>query len=74
MTRLKEERNKLKLTQNQVATANHISESMYYQLESGRKKPSFETMEKLSRFFHKSVDYLFFESSITQSDKEEMSK
>lgn len=69
MNNLKKERLKNKLTQKQAAESIGISYSMLSKVETDNKVPSKETMEKFANFYSKTVDYLFFESSTTESEE-----
>ena len=56
--RLKEQRLRTKLTAGQIAVALGYSDVFIYQLESGVKKPSLETLTRLARRYKTSTDYL----------------
>lgn len=60
MNVLSKERRDKKLTQIEAAKKIGISYSMLTKLETNNKNASKETMEKISRFYNKPVDYLFF--------------
>lgn len=53
------ERNKLNLTQKEVAEKIGISEVMVRKLEAGNRNPSSETAKKIAIFYEKELDYLF---------------
>ena len=58
---LKEFRDNLGLTQNQMAEEIGVSKSYYSKVESGFRKPSFEFLRKLkSRFSDVDIDEMFF--------------
>lgn len=58
---LKEFRDNLGLTQNQMAEEIGVSKSYYSKVESGFQKPSFEFLRKLkSRFSDVDIDEMFF--------------
>lgn len=56
--RLKELRLKKGLTQKEIAEEFGIKQPNYQQWESGKRKPSSETLEKFADFFGVSMDYL----------------
>lgn len=56
--RLKELRLKKGLTQKEVAEQFGIKQPNYQQWESGKRKPSSETLQKFADFFGVSMDYL----------------
>lgn len=60
MSAVKDAREKLGKTQIQVAQDIGISYSMYAKIELGYRSPSKKTMEKMSKYFKKTVDELFF--------------
>ncbi|OFA10797.1 HTH-type transcriptional regulator ImmR [Lentilactobacillus sunkii] len=74
MNNLKKERKRLGITQAEAAERSGISYSMYSQMESGFKDPSMSTMKKVSKLYQKSVDYLFFDSPATESERKAMIK
>lgn len=62
MNRLKEARKSVKLTQQEVANYIGISQNCYSNWETGRNNIDSESLNKLSRLFGKSVDFLIGES------------
>lgn len=68
MTILKQERENLGKTQLEVAKELGISYSMLQQLEQGRRGASDKTKIKISKYYGKSVEYLFFNKNITKSN------
>jgi transcriptional regulator with XRE-family HTH domain len=56
--RLKEERKKAKLTQEEVAKQLGITRSAYTLYETDKTQPSLDTAVKLANLFKTSVDYL----------------
>lgn len=58
MERLRVARNKLKLTQKEVANKLGIHQSTYTKYETGDSDPSSEMLLKLSEIFEVSTDYL----------------
>ncbi|MDG3136907.1 helix-turn-helix domain-containing protein [Streptococcus suis] len=50
--------------QTQIAEILKTSQQSYSQWESGKRKPSKTTLEKLSKFFNVSVDYLLGKSDV----------
>lgn len=67
--RLIDEREKLNLTQTEVAKKTGISQSMLSMMEKGIKSGSDATKIALSNFYKVPVGYLFFDDDITQSNK-----
>lgn len=68
MSILKQERENLRKTQLEVAKDLGISYSMLQQLEQGRRGASDKTKIKISKYYGKSVEYLFFNKNITKSN------
>jgi transcriptional regulator with XRE-family HTH domain len=62
--RLKEQRHKHKLTQQQVADKIGITRPAYTAYESGKRQPDYDLLKQLAGMFDVSVDYL-----IGKSDK-----
>ena len=58
MKRLKELRNEMKLTQQEVADALSIERITYARYESGARSPSLDMLSKLADFFNTTSDYL----------------
>ena len=56
--RLKELRLKKGLTQKEIAEKFGIKQPNYQQWESGKRRPSSETLEKFANFFGVTMDYL----------------
>ena len=56
--RLKELRLQKKITQDEFALALNIGRSVVGMYETGRRKPSFEVLEKIADFYNVSMDYL----------------
>lgn len=56
--RLRELRNSLQLTQQEIAEKLHISRVRYNQYETGKRQPDNEMLKLLSSFYKVSVDYL----------------
>lgn len=59
MSRLKELRKSKNLTQLQVQIKTGIDQSNYCKMESGKRKPTSDQAELLSRLFETSVDYIY---------------
>jgi transcriptional regulator with XRE-family HTH domain len=57
-TRLKEKRQKFKLTQQQIADALKINQVTYQGYEKGKHEPDLKTLLKLADLFETSTDYL----------------
>ncbi|WP_277630361.1 helix-turn-helix transcriptional regulator [Atopococcus tabaci] len=68
LSTLKEERKRLGKTQKEVAAETGISYQMIQFIEQGRRNPSDENKIKLAKYYGKSVEYLFFNFEITDSD------
>lgn len=68
-TRLISARKKLGISQVKAAEGIGITPSMYAMLETGDRKGSDETKQKISKFFSLPVGYLFFGDSLTYGDK-----
>lgn len=74
MSVLKDERDKRGLTQIEAAKQIGVSYSMLGKLEISNRGASQKTMEKFSKYYGKSVDYLFFNHKITDSDDKQVAK
>jgi transcriptional regulator with XRE-family HTH domain len=59
--RIREERTKLRLTQEQLAEAAEVNESYIGQVERGEKNPSLETVVSIANSLGVTVDYLLQE-------------
>lgn len=74
--RLKQLRLEAGLTQKQVSSHFNTSPQSYAQWEKGLRKPSKDSLEKLSNFFKVSTDYLIGNTDIKEVnddiDKEEL--
>lgn len=68
MTLLKQERERIGKTQKEVAEETGISYSMIQLLEQGRRNPSDKNKIKLAKYYGKSIEYLFFNEEITNSN------
>lgn len=55
---LKEERNKKKMTQQEVAEILNISQRTYSAYELGQTEPTIDTLCKLADYYNVSLDYL----------------
>ena len=55
---LKEERNKKKITQQEVAEVLNISQRTYSAYELGQTEPTIDTLCKLADYYNVSIDYL----------------
>lgn len=67
--RLKQLRKEAKLTQKQLAKKMNTSQPSYQNWEKGTRNPSKENLEKLSKIFNVSVDYLLGNTDIKNSDE-----
>lgn len=56
--RLREQRKRMDMTQEQVAKSLNIVRSTYAYYETGKTQPEIETLMKLARFDSVSVDFL----------------
>lgn len=59
MLRLKELRNEMNVTQQQISEYLGVSRPTYTRYENGEREPSLEMIKKLARFFQVSIDCLF---------------
>ncbi|KTF20943.1 helix-turn-helix domain-containing protein [Streptococcus gordonii] len=67
-SRLKELRQKAKVTQKELAVSINSSQQNIALYEQGKRKPKYETLEKLAVFFNVSTDYLLGKTDILDSD------
>lgn len=63
MVRLKELRKEKSLTQKQVAELIGVATSTYSMYERGEREPDFATLDKISKLFNASVDYILGNTS-----------
>lgn len=68
--RLKELRQKAKVTQKELAQSINSSQQNIALYEQGRRKPKYETLEKLSVFFNVSTDYLLGKTDLPEPDSD----
>lgn len=68
---LKEFRESMGITQEDLAASANISQSMVQAIESGRRKGSFSTLKEIASSLGISMDELFRAIDNTQSTKEE---
>lgn len=68
--RLKELRQKAKVTQKELAQSINSSQQNIALYEQGRRKPKYETLEKLSVFFNVSTDYLLGKTDFPELDSD----
>ena len=68
--RLKELRHKAKVTQKELAQSINSSQQNIALYEQGRRKPKYETLEKLSVFFNVSTDYLLGKTDFPEPDSD----
>ena len=66
--RIKEERHKLNLTQEQLAEYANISTSYMGQIERGERNVTLDTLIRITNRLNVSIDYLLKESIIIDSD------
>ncbi|WP_161979580.1 helix-turn-helix domain-containing protein [Streptococcus sp. S784/96/1] len=62
--RLKSLRKEAKLTQKEISNIFNTTQQSYSQWESGKRKPSQETLEKFANYYNVSIDYLTGKSDI----------
>ena len=67
-SRLKELRQKAKVTQKELAASINSSQQNIGLYEQGKRKPKYETLEKISIFFNVSPDYLLGKTDTPDSD------
>ncbi|WP_027414924.1 helix-turn-helix transcriptional regulator [Aneurinibacillus terranovensis] len=65
--KLKELRQKMKLTQEEVAKILNISRGTYAHYEINKRQPDFTTLQKFADFFNVSTDYLLGRTSEASS-------
>ena len=58
--RIRDQRNAIRMTQEQVAEESDISLRFYQMIERGEKSVSLDTLIRLSKTLNSSVDYLLF--------------
>jgi len=69
--RLKQYRNNLKLSQQEVANIIGVSQKTYCNYESGVTEPSSEILVKLADLFHTSLDSLIREKSYRYTESQQ---
>lgn len=72
--RLKALRLEANLTQKEIAEKFGIKQPNYQQWESGKRKPTSDTLEKFSEFFGVSTDYLLGNSDYRTVEEDELSE
>ncbi|HEM3610516.1 helix-turn-helix domain-containing protein [Streptococcus suis] len=72
--RLKALRLESNLTQKEIAEKFGIKQPNYQQWESGKRKPTSDTLEKFSEFFGVSTDYLLGNSDYRTVEEDELSE
>ena len=72
--RLKALRLEANLTQKEIAEQFGIKQPNYQQWESGKRKPSFDTIEKFSNFFGVSADYLLGNTDNRAVEEDELAE
>ncbi|MEC3884613.1 helix-turn-helix transcriptional regulator [Halobacillus sp. HZG1] len=68
--RLKQLRNRHKLSREQLAQTIGVSYSTISKYESGTREPDFKTLDKMSDYFDVTTDYLLGRSNIPSSQPE----
>lgn len=71
--KLKEIREKNKLTYQEVADIVDISKEYYWMLENGKRKLSYENAVKIAKVFNKKPDDIFLDSELTCSERKTVS-
>ena len=66
--RIKQERNKRRMTQEKLAESAGVNESYIGQLERGAKNPSLETLIKIANALGVTLDYLLMDVSEVKPD------
>lgn len=66
--RIRQERNKLKITQEKLAEFAGLTESYIGQIERGNKNPSLESLINISNVLGVTVDYLLQDVSVVKSN------
>lgn len=72
--RLKALRKEKNLTQKEIAIKFNITQPAYQQWESGKIKPSADTLDKFAKFFNVSTDYLLGKTNIKNPDEVDLTK
>jgi transcriptional regulator with XRE-family HTH domain len=67
--KLRELRNSLQLTQQEVADKLHISRVRYNQYETGKRQPDNDMLKVISNFYKVSVDYLLDNEKTTLDEE-----
>lgn len=70
MNKLKKLRTELKLKQSEVANNIGITQQAYSYIETNQINPSLETANKISEYFNKPIEEIFFDNA----DKYKLSK
>src|SRR5690554_5619603 len=68
--RLKELRKSRGLTQEELANSIGITKNFVTMVESGKRKPSYEVLDKIADYFDVSTDYLLGRTNILRLSKE----
>lgn len=71
--KLKEIREKNKLTYQEVADIVDISKEYYWMLENGKRKLSYENAVKIAKVFNKKPDDIFLDIELTCSEQKTVS-
>ncbi|HFI0332554.1 TPA: helix-turn-helix domain-containing protein [Streptococcus suis] len=71
--RLKALRLEANLTQKQIAEQLEMSQPAYLSWEKGKREPGSKTLEKFSKFFNVSTDYLLGKSDKRTIEEDELS-
>lgn len=73
-TNLRKEREKLGLTQEQLANILEVSEVFVRKMEAGSSNPSSSTAVQLAEYFKRPLDYLFPDIFLLSFDTKRISK
>ena len=71
MNNLRKERARFGKSQQDVADDLGVTQAYITQIEGGHRRPSDDLKIKISRYYGKSIEYLFFDELITNSDNEQ---
>ena len=71
MNNLRKERARFGKSQQDVADDLGVTQAYITQIEGGYRRPSDDLKIKISRYYGKSIEYLFFDELITNSDNEQ---
>ena len=73
MNRIKQLRNELNITQQELADKINCAKCTIAMYENGKRKPSIKVLFKLSKIFDCSIDYILGKSSVRSTEVIELS-